>query len=83
MASTRNGDGIDIVVEDDGPGIDMDQRERILERGVRADEQVPGQGLGLSLIREIAEEHYGGRIAVERSSDGGARICVSLFAATG
>jgi two-component system sensor histidine kinase PhoQ len=80
---TQGRDGIDIVVEDDGPGIDPGQREQILERGVRADEQVPGQGLGLSLVREIAEENYGGRIAVEQSPEGGARVCVTLFSTVG
>src|SRR6185437_14984779 len=42
---------LDIVVEDDGPGIATADRHRVMERGVRASsEQVPGHGLGLSIV---------------------------------
>ena len=48
-----------IVIEDDGPGIPRDQRERIFERFVRATVpgEQPGHGLGLALSRAIAERH--------------------------
>ncbi|MCR2237243.1 ATP-binding protein, partial [Salmonella enterica] len=44
-------DRLQIVIDDDGPGIAEDERERIFERGVRMDEQRPGSGLGLDIVR--------------------------------
>ena len=66
-----------IVIEDDGPGISEADRARVLERGVRADQKVPGHGLGLSMVRETVDL-YGGRLAIERSTLGGARISLAL-----
>jgi two-component system sensor histidine kinase PhoQ len=66
-----------IVVEDDGPGISEADRARVLERGVRADEKVPGHGLGLAMVRDTVDL-YGGRLSIEQSTLGGARISVAL-----
>jgi len=66
-----------IVVEDDGPGISEADRARVLERGVRADEKVPGHGLGLAMVRETVDL-YRGRLVIEQSTLGGARISVAL-----
>ena len=66
-----------IVIEDDGPGISEPDRARVLERGVRADENVPGHGLGLAMVRDTVDL-YGGKLAIERSDLGGARICLAL-----
>jgi two-component system sensor histidine kinase PhoQ len=68
---------LNIVVEDDGPGISAADRARVLERGVRADERVPGHGLGLAMVRDTVDL-YGGRLAIENSNLGGARICLAL-----
>lgn len=70
---------LDIVVEDDGPGIASGDRHRVLERGVRASsEQVPGHGLGLSIVRETVAL-YGGRFSIGKSEAlGGARIELQL-----
>jgi signal transduction histidine kinase len=65
-----------IVVEDDGPGIDPALREKVLQRGVRADEAAPGSGLGLAIVRELAEL-YGGSIALTAASSGG--LCARLI----
>lgn len=73
------GRGLYISVEDDGPGIPPLQRTRILERGARADEHTPGQGIGLSVVHELAVHQYGGSIEVEDSAaEGGACIRVHL-----
>jgi two-component system sensor histidine kinase PhoQ len=66
-----------IVVEDDGPGITPADRARVVERGVRADEKVPGHGLGLAMVRDTVDL-YGGRLAIEESALGGARISLAL-----
>jgi two-component system sensor histidine kinase PhoQ len=69
--------GLVLEVEDDGKGIELAERARVLERGVRADESVAGQGIGLSVAREIAAA-YAGTIEIGESRLGGARVCVRL-----
>ncbi len=66
-----------LVVEDDGSGISGSDRERVLTRGVRADESVPGHGLGLAMVQDTVEL-YGGTLAIDSSPLGGARFTVSL-----
>jgi two-component system sensor histidine kinase PhoQ len=67
-----------IVVEDDGPGISAEDRIRIGQRGVRADETVPGHGIGLSMVQDSVEM-YGGALIIGESTDlGGARFAVRL-----
>ncbi|HTW73565.1 MAG TPA: ATP-binding protein [Steroidobacteraceae bacterium] len=65
---------LSIVVEDDGPGIAPADRRRVMERGVRASEHVPGHGLGLSIVRETVAL-YGGEFFIDASVGlGGARL---------
>ena len=74
----RNDSVIDILVEDDGPGIPEQQREAIFQRGARLDTDKPGTGLGLAIVRDVAEI-YGGRITLEESEDlGGLLARLSL-----
>jgi len=74
------GDGA-LVVEDDGPGIAAEDRERVFERFTRLERgrsrDDGGAGLGLALVREIAH-HHGGTVSVEDGSLGGARFVVRL-----
>ena len=69
--------GLVLEVEDDGSGIPPSERTHVLERGVRADESVAGQGIGLSVAREIAAA-YSGTLEIGESRLGGARLCVRL-----
>jgi len=71
------GSSIVITVDDDGQGIDPGMAARVLERGVRADEQVEGTGLGLAIVRDLAEI-YGGSIELSRSPLGGLRARLQL-----
>ncbi len=72
-------DVVVIVVEDEGPGVPVADRERIFEAFTRsaAAEGVPGSGLGLATCRRIVERH-GGSITVGESETGGARFEVRL-----
>ena len=63
------------TVEDDGPGIPEAQRQHIFERGQRLDEQRPGAGLGLDIVRDLVHT-YGGSIRADRSDLGG--LCMHL-----
>jgi two-component system sensor histidine kinase PhoQ len=74
---TARRDGLQLVVEDDGPGIPAAERGRVLDRGARLDERVTGQGIGLSVVRELVQLN-GGTIAIDESPLGGARLEVRL-----
>jgi two-component system sensor histidine kinase PhoQ len=73
QASGQRRQGLRLVVEDDGPGIDERDRARVLERGVRADERTPGHGIGLAVVADIVRLH-GGELAIGRSRLGGASV---------
>lgn len=74
-ASTR--EGLQITIEDDGPGISGVDRERVFGRGVRADEKTQGHGIGLAMVRETVEL-YGGSLTLDSSRLGGARLSIWL-----
>jgi signal transduction histidine kinase len=60
---------VDILVEDDGPGIPAAQRDELFTRGKRLDTTgKPGTGLGLAIVRDVAEI-YGGSVSLEESED--------------
>jgi two-component system, OmpR family, sensor histidine kinase PhoQ len=71
------GRGMLLTVADDGPGIPEDAAEILLQRGTRLDESTPGHGIGLAVVKDIAES-YGGRLTIGRSRLGGAEITVTL-----
>jgi signal transduction histidine kinase len=77
---TRTGDTVEIIVDDDGPGLPPEHRAAALERGKRLDESAPGTGLGLSIVTELADI-YGGRFHLEDSPLGGLRARLELPAA--
>jgi len=70
-------DCIALHIDDDGPGLDADECEQALRRGVRLDESAPGTGLGLSIVKELAELHTG-KLRLARSPLGGLRATLSL-----
>jgi two-component system OmpR family sensor kinase len=69
------------IVEDDGPGIRPDQREHVFNRFQRTDaardRATGGAGLGLAIVRAIADAHRG-RVRAGESAEGGARIVLEL-----
>jgi two-component system, OmpR family, sensor histidine kinase PhoQ len=69
---------LSLVVEDDGPGISVEDRIRIGQRGVRTDETVPGHGIGLSMVQDTIEM-YGGSLTIGESvALGGALFALRL-----
>lgn len=70
--------GLDVRVEDDGPGIPPEKLESVLQRGVRGDERVQGHGIGLAIVEDIVRS-YRGTLQVDRSAElGGACFHVSI-----
>jgi signal transduction histidine kinase len=82
VTASRAHGGVDVLVDDDGPGIAPALREAVTRRGVRADEAAPGSGFGLAIVCDLVEL-YGGSIALDTSPLGGLRARVSLPAAPG
>jgi len=77
---TRDGDRVVVTVDDEGPGVPTDRRERIFERFARtggsADDGT-GVGLGLAIVARHVQAH-GGSVRVDDGPEGGARFVVSL-----
>jgi signal transduction histidine kinase len=61
---------INIEIRDDGPGIDIKEREAVFARGERLDEKTPGSGLGLSIVKDLSEL-YGGKIKLDENDQSG------------
>lgn len=74
---TGRNTGIVLTVADDGPGIPEEASSLLLERGMRLDENAPGHGIGLAIVKDIAAS-YGGTVEVSRSDRGGAKITVTI-----
>ena len=66
-----------LTVEDDGPGLSAQDRQRVGERGERLDESVPGSGLGLAIVRDISKL-YAGFFTLETSELGGLKTRLVL-----
>ncbi|GGE94586.1 HAMP domain-containing histidine kinase [Stappia taiwanensis] len=71
LAVTRSGDGVRLSVRDHGPGIGAADRARAVQRFVRleASRNLPGSGLGLSLVNAVARLH-GGQLVLEDAAPG-------------
>jgi signal transduction histidine kinase len=77
VAARSAGADVELAIEDDGPGISEADYARVMRRGTKLDESVPGSGLGLNITRAVVEA-YGGKVALERSACGGLRVRLSL-----
>jgi signal transduction histidine kinase len=75
--ATRQGDGVQLWVIDEGPGVPAGERERIWEPYYRLDREIDrvagGSGIGLSVVRGLVARH-GGRTWMEEMPGGGARF---------
>jgi two-component system sensor histidine kinase PhoQ len=75
LTVTQEDQSLKLVIEDDGSGI-ADTRS-VLKRGARLDSAESGQGIGLAIVAEIVAR-YNGKIAIDTSPIGGARVSVVL-----
>jgi signal transduction histidine kinase len=66
-----------IAIEDDGPGLPPESMDVVFQIGERLDERVPGSGLGLPIVRDLAQL-YGGAIRLETSDKGGLKAILTL-----
>ncbi|MET0377532.1 MAG: two-component system sensor histidine kinase KdpD [Spongiibacteraceae bacterium] len=79
IAARVDGDELEIVVADDGPGLPVGMEEEIFKKFTRGQSEgnTPGVGLGLAICRAIIAAH-GGRIYAERAQPHGARFIIRL-----
>ena len=77
VAGESNAQRLSVRVADDGRGIGAELAHELGQRGKRADESVPGQGIGLAVVRETVEL-YRGALTVGRSELGGAEVRIEL-----
>ncbi|MFF3569629.1 sensor histidine kinase [Nocardia jiangxiensis] len=81
IRTVRTLSGAQLIVDDDGPGIPVSERERVFERFVRLQDDrgrdSGGTGLGLAIVAEIVAAHRG-TVTIEDSPYGGTRVVVKL-----
>ena len=77
VRARADGAELSVTIDDDGAGLAPAQRAAVLQRGVRADEQVPGTGLGLAIVDDLARL-YGGSVCLDASPLGGVRATLTL-----
>jgi signal transduction histidine kinase len=78
--SRKHPDTIRVAVVDEGPGVPTAERDAIwrpFQRGRAARDGAGGSGIGLTLVKEIVDEHHG-RVWVEDGTNGGATFVVEL-----
>ena len=75
--------GGEVIVRDHGPGVAAEDAPRVFDRFWRAANarSLPGSGLGLSIVKDVAESH-GGSVTLEQASGGGARFRLRLAASS-
>ena len=71
-----------LEVEDDGPGIPLEDRDRVFERFYRRNQQVAGSGLGLAIVGEICRAHLA-QISLHDGQPSGLKVRVSFIAGLG
>lgn len=77
ISAEHKGKKLNIRIEDDGSGMKAEQVQELLKRGMRADETMPGHGIGLSIVHNIVRA-YRGKMEIQRSELGGVAVIVML-----
>lgn len=66
-----------LCIEDDGPGVPVDKRQKLFERGTRLDTYQDGHGVGLAIVDELVKS-YSGSLQLDESEMGGARFTIQF-----
>lgn len=77
VRATRSADGVQLTIADDGPGVEKQRLRDLSERGLRLDMRMPGHGLGLSIVQEIAEV-YGITLRFRNGDAGGLEVDIGF-----
>ncbi len=81
VSAARHDDAVEILIDDDGPGIPSEQREEVFRPFFRLEgsrnPETGGVGLGLTIARDVLRGH-GGELTLDESPRGGLRACVRL-----
>jgi signal transduction histidine kinase len=77
LAGARSNGWVVLSVTDEGPGIDADDHAHVFDRFWQGDRSRTGSGLGLALVRQVAEAH-GGRASVRPAPGGGSTFEISF-----
>jgi two-component system OmpR family sensor kinase len=79
VSIVASSEGVELSVDDSGPGLPASERQRVLDRFYRSGEpQVPGSGLGLAIVKSIADLHAAA-VSLDRSESlGGLRVMVKF-----
>lgn len=77
IVSAKKNATLKICVEDDGRGIADVDKQALVQRGARADQQMPGQGIGLGIVHEIVTL-YDAKLSIGQSQLGGALFAVEF-----
>ena len=69
---------VKVIFSDDGSGLPNEEMKKVFARGFRLDEQTPGSGLGLNIVKDIVQI-YKGKIWLGKSNDlGGLEVNIKL-----
>ncbi|MFB2563094.1 ATP-binding protein [Rhizobium sp. IMFF44] len=74
---SQSPEGVELYIEDDGPGLPEDAEMAFIRRGRRLDESIAGTGFGLAIAKDLVEA-YDGKLTLARSSLGGLSVTVNL-----
>lgn len=77
LSIDEKADFYELIIEDDGVGINEDQYDEVLNRGVRLDEQTVGHGLGLGIVKDMVDS-WRGEFSLARSELGGLQVTILL-----
>ncbi len=69
--------GLNIIIEDDGPGIPPEKIDQVLQRGIRMDERVSGHGIGMAIVNDICAA-YGGKMKISHGRLAGNKVEVVI-----